>query len=105
MTEKPIDYLAVGGIIGSTHKQGVKMKARELGELTVETNLTSYQAASLLQMSPCSINKWVNEGKLAAFRTPGGHRRIKAGDLALFVREHSMDAAEPIRALLADVAE
>ena len=45
--------------------------------------LTSHEVGALLQVNPSSINKWVNEGRLAAFRTPGGHRRIRAGDLVL----------------------
>jgi excisionase family DNA binding protein len=52
--------------------------------------LTSHEVGALLQVNPSSINKWVNEGRLAAFRTPGGHRRIRAGDLVVFLDMHKM---------------
>ncbi len=41
-------------------------------------------------MNPSSINNWVKEGRLTAFRTPGGHRRIRAGDLVNFLGSHDM---------------
>jgi excisionase family DNA binding protein len=52
--------------------------------------LTSHEVGALLQVNPSSINKWVNEGRLAAFRTPGGHRRIRAADLVVFLDTHKM---------------
>jgi len=52
--------------------------------------LTSHEAGALLQMDPSSIVKWVNDGLLPAFRTPGKHRRIKASDLLAFLRTHGM---------------
>jgi excisionase family DNA binding protein len=52
--------------------------------------LTSHEAGALLQVNPSSINKWVEEGRLPAFRTPGGHRRIRAADLAAFLDAHKM---------------
>ena len=41
-------------------------------------------------MDPSSVVKWVNDGKLPAFRTPGGHRRIRSSDLLRFLRGHGM---------------
>src|ERR1035437_10356330 len=51
---------------------------------------TSHEVGELLQMDGSSIVKWVNDGKLPAFRTPGGHRRIKRSDVLTFVRTHGM---------------
>ncbi len=62
-----------------------------------ERLLTSHEVGDLLQMNPSSINKWVKEGRIVAFRTPGGHRRIRAGDLVDFLTMHKM----PIPKLLA----
>ena len=50
----------------------------------------------LLQVNPSSINKWVNDGRIPAFRTPGGHRRIRVSDLLVFQNEHNM----PVPAIL-----
>ncbi len=52
--------------------------------------LTSYQVGALLQVNPSSVNKWVKDGRMPAFRTPGGHRRIRAGDLVAFLSAHKM---------------
>lgn len=73
-----------------------------------ETLLTSHQVGELLQINPSSVVKWVNEGLLPAYRTPGGHRRIKTTDLLAFLRSHSMYipqalmAVGPVRVLLID---
>lgn len=52
--------------------------------------LTSTQVGVLLQVNPSSVKKWVNEGHIIAFRTPGGHRRIRASDLVSFLDQHKI---------------
>jgi excisionase family DNA binding protein len=52
--------------------------------------LTSFEVASLLQVDPSTVVKWVNSGKLHAFKTPGGHRRVQAKELVAFLRRHGM---------------
>jgi excisionase family DNA binding protein len=52
--------------------------------------LTSTEVGNLLQVNPSSVKKWVNEGHIIAFRTPGGHRRIRAADLVQFLDEHKI---------------
>ena len=58
--------------------------------LTPEQLLTSYQVSKLLQVNPTSVNKWIKDERLKAFRTPGGPRRIQAMDLVAFLEEHQM---------------
>ncbi len=41
-----------------------------------ETYLTTGQAAALCSVTPDTVLKWVNSGKLPARRTAGGHCRI-----------------------------
>src|ERR1700739_1873681 len=55
-----------------------------------ERLLTSSEVGALLQVNPSSVKKWVNDGRIAAFRTPGGHRRIRVADLLDFLNRHSM---------------
>lgn len=52
--------------------------------------LTSSEVGHLLQVNPSSVKKWVDDGLLVAFRTPGGHRRIRATDLVEFLVRHKM---------------
>lgn len=40
------------------------------------------QAASLLGVSPDTLRRWVDEGRLRATRTQGGHRVVSGVDLA-----------------------
>ncbi|HEY2746903.1 MAG TPA: response regulator [Polyangia bacterium] len=59
-------------------------------DLHAEQLLTSHEVGALLQVNPSSVKKWVNEGRIAAFRTPGGHRRIRVADLIDFLNRHAM---------------
>ena len=52
--------------------------------------LTSHEVASLVQVSPSSVLKWIEQGKLRAFRTPGGHRRVASDELVDFLRAHRL---------------
>ncbi len=61
-----------------------------------DTILSSHQVGIILQMNPSSINKWVNDGRIHAFRTPGGHRRIKAVDLLAFLSKHAIPVPAPL---------
>ncbi len=63
--------------------------------------LTSSEVGELLQVNPSSVKKWVDDGLLVAFRTPGGHRRIRAADLVAFLVRHDM----PIPVDLQDAAK
>jgi excisionase family DNA binding protein len=54
--------------------------------------LTSGQAAAHCQVSTPTLKSWVREGRLHAFRTPGGHVRIAVEDFQRFLRKHRMPA-------------
>lgn len=64
--------------------------------MTAESLLTSYQVGTLLQVNPSSVNKWIKDGRMPAFRTPGGHRRIRAVDVVNFLNGHKMPIPEPL---------
>ncbi len=64
--------------------------------LHAERLLTSHEVGALLQVNPSSVKKWVNEGRIAAFRTPGGHRRIRVADLVDFLNRHAMPIPRPL---------
>lgn len=58
---------------------------------------TTFETAKLCHVSPLSIINWVNAGRLPAFRTPGGHRRIRREDLIRFMRENGMPLPDDLR--------
>ncbi|MHB1844597.1 MAG: response regulator [Deltaproteobacteria bacterium] len=58
---------------------------------------TSHQVGTLLQVNPSSIVKWINDGLLFAFRTPGGHRRVAADEIVRFARQHGMPVPAELR--------
>jgi len=70
-------------LIPSTYTAPVNYDAIDADQL-----LTSTEVGNLLQVNPSSVKKWVNAGHIVAFRTPGGHRRIRAADLVLFLDQH-----------------
>lgn len=60
---------------------------------------TSHQVGDILQVNPSSVVKWINDGILNAFRTPGGHRRVSASELIRFARHHGMPVPHELRDL------
>lgn len=65
--------------------------------MTSKAVFTTFEAARLCHVSPLSIINWVNAGRLAAFRTPGGHRRIRREDLVLFMQESGIPLPEDLK--------
>ena len=47
--------------------------------------LTLGQAAAYLGVAQSTVRKWSDGGRLAAFYTPGGHRRFRQADLDAFL--------------------
>ena len=62
-----------------------------------KTVFTTFETAKLCQVSPLSIINWVNAGRLPAFGTPGGHRRIRREDLIRFMRDSGIPLPEELR--------
>ncbi len=61
---------------------------------------TTFQVAKFLGVSPPTVVNWVNSGLLPAQRTPGGHRRLRAGDVTTFARAYNY----PVPPQLAEAA-
>ena len=55
-----------------------------------EKALTTFQAAKLCGVFPTTVINWVNLGKLRAYKTPGGHRRIIMSEFFDFLRRYGM---------------
>jgi excisionase family DNA binding protein len=51
----------------------------------------------LCDISVTAIIDWIEKGRLPAYRTPGGHRRVRRDDLIRFLKENSMPFPEEFR--------
>ena len=56
---------------------------------------STLDVARRLGVSVQSVQRWVDLGRLRAWKTPGGHRRIDAGDAENLFREFAMHPARP----------
>ena len=68
----------------------------EDGHSMADTLYTTHDISRLLQVDPSTVSKWIDRGILVAFRTPGGHRRVRAGDLRSFLIAHEMPVPEEL---------
>ncbi|MFZ5468678.1 MAG: response regulator [Myxococcota bacterium] len=64
----------------------------------MEQLYTTHDISRLLQVDPSTVSKWIDRGILLAFRTPGGHRRVRSGDLRSFLIAHEMPVPEELGA-------
>lgn len=56
--------------------------------------LTVFQAAKLCSVSPKTITNWIEAGHIKAFKTVGGHRRIKRTHLRAFMQKQGIPIPE-----------
>jgi excisionase family DNA binding protein len=49
---------------------------------------TTLDIAKVCRVSLRTVIRWVDEGRLSSFRTPGGHRRVKEEDLVRFLESY-----------------
>lgn len=52
--------------------------------------ITTGKAAEHCQTSIPAIRSWIRDGRLRAFRTPGGHSRIELADFRRFLKKYGM---------------
>lgn len=57
-------------------------------------SFSTYQVAKKCNVHLNTVINWVNEGKLNAYTTPGGHRRILEKDLNEFVKKFKIPVGE-----------
>jgi excisionase family DNA binding protein len=74
----------------SLHARVVAILTAALGPQPGEPLLTTHEVAKLLQVDASTIAKWMSQGKLTGFRTPGGHRRVRESDLRAFCERYQM---------------
>jgi CheY-like chemotaxis protein len=73
--------------------------------------LGTYDIARICLVTPTTVGRWIEEGKLPSFKTGGGHRRVWAKDLVVFLKEHNFPVPQDleeggrIKILIADDEE
>lgn len=51
---------------------------------------TTVDLAKVCKVSLRTVIRWVDQGKLTSFRTPGGHRRVREADLVRFLERYQI---------------
>ena len=54
--------------------------------------LTPGEVARLLHVSPKTVNRWANEGRIACIVTLGGHRRFARAEVDAAIRRMLQEA-------------
>lgn len=57
-----------------------------LKHLKEDRPLTTFEVSKICGVVHSTVSNWVEAGKLPAYKTPGGHRRIRKNDLLLFLK-------------------
>lgn len=47
--------------------------------------LTPSEVAVMFRVSPKTVTRWAQAGKISSIRTIGGHRRFRASEIELFL--------------------
>lgn len=62
--------------------------------------LTTREISRYLQVDLTTVIHWCDQGKLTAYKTPGGHRRIQPDSFLKFLEEYRMPLPEELKAKL-----
>jgi len=53
--------------------------------------ITTSEASKICGVARTTLTKWIDQGTLEAFVTPGGHRKIRKEDLTGFIEKHGIN--------------
>jgi excisionase family DNA binding protein len=75
--------------------------------MTKRPFFTTFEISQICGVNPTTVQNWIKSKKLRAFRTPGGHRRVRREELIQFLKEFGMPlppelAAEKLRIMVVD---
>lgn len=71
----------------------------------IERFISPLQLARALGLGESTIKRWIDQGRIPAQKTAGGHRRIPVAAAVAFVREGGLELADPAALGLALAAE
>lgn len=58
--------------------------------MTQRPFFTTFEISQICGVNPTTVQNWIKSKKIRAFRTPGGHRRVRREELILFLKEFGM---------------
>ncbi len=59
-------------------------------KLSKKNVFTTFEVAEICDVTPVTIQNWIDKGWLRAYRTPGGHRRVRKEALLAFLESRDM---------------
>ena len=82
------------------------MKPKNLGRLTDHIRskrpLTTFEVSRITGVVHGTVSKWIDEGKLTAYRTPGRHRRGRLVDMMVFLKLYNIPMSGEIKKAFAE---
>lgn len=60
-------------------------------------SFSTSEVAKFCHVTPDTIRKWAEAGRIGVFKTPGGHRRIRRDDLVRFLRDNNIPLHSDLR--------
>ena len=75
--------------LGSFWRQATGRGEMRVGKADGEAWLRLSEAADLLGISLNTLRRWSDSGKIACYRSPGGHRRYRRADVEALLRRQS----------------
>lgn len=67
-----------------------------LKHIKEERPLTTFEVSKICGVVNSTVSNWIDEGKLDAYRTPGGHRRIKKQNLLIFLKLYDIPVPDEL---------
>ncbi len=77
---------------------------RKTSKVSTDHSISPNKLAGAIGVSESSVKRWVDEGRLIASRTAGGHRRIPVREAVRFLRNHALPLLDPSALGLGEVA-
>jgi len=68
----------------------------------VKDVFTTYEIAQYCKVTITTVVNWIKDGSLKAYKTKGGHRRIKRNDFEVFLHKHNMPVSFQQKILIVD---
>jgi len=58
---------------------------------------TTFQISKICKVTHRTVLSWINQGKIKAFKTPGGHSRVREKDLRSFLIEYEIPLPDDMK--------